>query len=94
MKLIRIIQDVSIPGMPGFRKGQQVRVKDSLADLLCDRGHAKEEKGKSEEEVKKEQPKKRTVESPAKVETKGESIETSVSKSGDVSVTSVRGKTK
>lgn len=52
MKLVRIIQNVSIPGLPGFRKGQQVRVSDSLGALLCSRGHAILEKGKSESEVK------------------------------------------
>jgi len=94
MKLIRIIQDVSIPGMPGFRKGQQVRVSDSIAALLCDRGHAKEEKGKSEQEVKQEQPKGALKEEPTKLETRGEGVATATSKTSDVTVTSVKGKTK
>jgi len=55
MKLVRILQNVSIPGMPGFRQGQQVRVKDEIADLLVERGHAKLETGKSEQAVKEEE---------------------------------------
>lgn len=52
MKLIRITQNVSIPSMPAFRVGQQVRVADHIADLLVERGHAKLEKGESEHTIK------------------------------------------
>ena len=54
MKLIRIMQDVSLPSMPMFKKGQQVRVNDEIADLLVTRGHAKREHGKTEDEVRTE----------------------------------------
>lgn len=52
MKIVSIIQDVSIPGIPGFRRGQEVRIKDEIADMLVDRGHAKFVVGESREEVK------------------------------------------
>lgn len=43
------MEDVSIPGMPGFKKGQEVRVTntvkegqtESLYDVLVNRKHAK-----------------------------------------------------
>lgn len=41
MKSITILKDVSIPGVPGFSVGQQVRVKDEIADMLVDRSFAK-----------------------------------------------------
>lgn len=41
MKSIIILQDVSIPNVPGFRAGLQVRVSDEIADLLIERSFAK-----------------------------------------------------
>lgn len=62
MKTIVIMQDVSVSGedgrgMPAFKKGQEVRIADSLADLLTKRGVAKEVKGKTRDEVEKVKPK-------------------------------------
>ena len=54
MKRIIIMEDVSIPTMPAFKKGQEVRIKGALADLLIERKHAKISKGKSREKMKKE----------------------------------------
>lgn len=54
MKTVTILEDVSIPSMPGFRKGQEVRVADHIADLLVERSHAKFHFGKTREEVQKE----------------------------------------
>ena len=39
-------------GTPKFKKGQEVRVSDGIADLLVSRGHAKLAKGKSRADVK------------------------------------------
>jgi len=59
MKLILLKENVSIPNSPAFKKGQEVRVNDDLADLLLKRGHAKEVKKenarKEVKELKKEQ---------------------------------------
>ena len=57
MKTIVITEDVELSGQPKFTKGQEVRVSDSIADILVERGHAKEEKGKMREEVKNEKAK-------------------------------------
>lgn len=59
MKSVTILEDVSIPSMPGFRKGQEVRVNDDIADLLVERGHAKFHLGKSRDEVQNEREKSR-----------------------------------
>ena len=54
MKSLTILEDVAIPGMPAFKKGAEVRVSDvprerfegkSIAEVLLERGHAKEVKG-------------------------------------------------
>lgn len=54
MKRVVILQNVSMPGMPGFKKGQEARMNDEIAGILIERGHAKLEKGKSREAVKKQ----------------------------------------
>jgi len=46
MQEIIITTTVEIPNCPLFEKGQKVRVKDELADLLVDRGHARFNQGK------------------------------------------------
>lgn len=98
MKLIRIIQDVTIPGMPAFRKSQQVKVKDSIADILVERGHAKLEKGKSEAKVKNEKAKKainKAGEKKKNLDVKEGKLDIKADKKKeDVTVTKVKGKTK
>lgn len=48
------MEDVEMPNVPGLRKGVEVRVADHIADMLIERGHAKEVKGKTRDEVEKE----------------------------------------
>jgi len=71
MKTIVIMQDVSVPkdpdtgrGMPKFKKGQEVRVSDRIADMLTERGLAKENKGKSRAKVKADKKKDNKEEKP------------------------------
>ena len=54
MKLLVMIEDVEIPNMPRFKKSQEVRVSDPIAEILLERGHAKENKGKSRAKVKQD----------------------------------------
>ena len=41
MKTIKIIRSVSIPNVPGFDEGMEVRVKGEMAEMLVERGFAK-----------------------------------------------------
>lgn len=54
MKLVVILQDTSIDGVPKFIKGQEVRISDELADQLVARKQARLHIGKPREQVKKE----------------------------------------
>jgi hypothetical protein len=58
MKLVLLKENVMIPNSPSFKKGQEVRINDTLADLLISRGHAKlvkkENARKETKELKKE----------------------------------------
>lgn len=98
MKLVRIIQDVAIPNMPAFAKGQQVRVSDEIGQILVDRGHAKLEKGKSESKIKSEKAKlskSKLSEKKNSLGVRSGKVETSEKKEdSDVSVTKIKGKTK
>ena len=50
-----------MPNVPGLDKGAEVRVNDTIADLLIDRGLAKLVTGKTRDEIEKElKPKKVT----------------------------------
>ena len=41
MKSIIVLQKVSIPSVPALLKGQNVRLKDEIADSLVEQGFAK-----------------------------------------------------
>lgn len=54
MKKIVILENVALPNTPAFKKGQEVRVADSIADLLVERKHARYSTGKSRAEMQAE----------------------------------------
>lgn len=54
MKKIVILENVALPSMPAFKKGQEVRVADGIADLLVERKHARYSTGKSRAEMQAE----------------------------------------
>ncbi|MEE8151281.1 MAG: hypothetical protein V3T43_06155 [Nitrosomonadaceae bacterium] len=57
MKTVVILETVSLPNMPGYRKGEECRMKDEIAELLVERGHAKYHTGKSREVMDKQRAK-------------------------------------
>jgi hypothetical protein len=64
MQTIIILKDVEMPDTPRFDKGQKVRVADTIADILVERGFAQYDQG---EEAVTEKAKEMKVEKPKKV---------------------------
>lgn len=53
MKYITVLEDVDMPGVPGLKKGAEVRICKKKADILIERGLAKPVTGKIREEVER-----------------------------------------